>query len=123
MDGLDDRSFDAEAALARLDDVLLGLPLDRLLPDIDDLFGRAKVPVELREDARVLDLVERALRERPWGDPRSLGRVDQQVSLLELEVEVLRARLAAATDPEQVDAVATSLRRVRAELDGLIDHL
>ena len=116
-------SFDAEAALARLDDVVLGLPTDALLPDVDDLLARAKVPSELHDDPRVLALLEDAVRARPWGRPERRDQVAQQVSLLELEVDVWRGRLATTDDPEELAAAEVSLRRVRAQLESLLAEL
>lgn len=89
---------DLDAAVSRLEDVLLGLPDDRALPDLDVLLDRAGVPTELlRRDERLLKVLYEAALARPYGHRDEVDRVRSEVELLVLEVEVLTDRL---RDPE-----------------------
>lgn len=120
-----DRPLDLDAALSRLEDVLLALPTGRALPDLDRLLARAGVPRELlQRDERALKVLHEAILARPFGDRDDIGRARTEVELLTLEVEVLGDRLAddAASDDEVVRAT-TRLREVRRRLEALRDQL
>jgi hypothetical protein len=111
-------AIDLDTALGRLEDVLLALPLDRALPDLEVLLDRAGVPAELlRRDERVLKVLHEAVLARPFADADDVGRVRTEVELLTLEVGVLGERLDddATSDDEVVRAVAR-LREVRRRL-------
>lgn len=112
---------DSDAAIARFEDVLFGLPLDRVLPDIDELLSRAKLPrALLTSDDRALKLLHEAVIARPWATPDQRDQVRSQVALLELEVEVLLERLGdASVEPAVVRATSLRIRAIRDQLDGL----
>lgn len=117
----DGASIEHEAAFARLEDVLIGLPADRVLPDLDDLLLRAKMePAQVLDDHRVAAILLAAVRVRPWGDDGQRADVAASLSLLELELDVLVARL---TRPNLSDdlLVRTTQRLagVRRELNAL----
>lgn len=124
-DGFPDRhehaaDFDADAAIARFEDVLFGLPQDRVLPDLDDLLARAKMPRSLLGDHRALKLLQEAVIGRPWTTVDERDHVRSQVALLELEVEVLVERLADdATGTDVVTATRARLADIRDQLDEL----
>lgn len=111
--------FESDRALARLEDVLLELPYDRALPDLDDLLACAGVSRELiRRDDRVLKVLHEAIVARPFGDLDEVVRTRTEVELCTLEVEVLTERLAEyADDPEALTRVLRRLAEVRARLD------
>jgi hypothetical protein len=120
-----ERSLDLDAALCRLEDVLLALPVDRALPDLDRLLGEARIPRELlRRDERVLKVLHEAVLARPFGDLDEIERVRTEVELLTLEVEVLTDRLGgdAVTEDEVVRAT-TRLAEVRRRLEAIRDQL
>lgn len=120
-----ERSLDLDAALSRLEDVLLALPVDRALPDLDRLLEAAGVPRELlRRDERVLKVLHEAVLARPLGDLDVVGRVRTEVELLTLEVEVLTDRLDdPATDPKDQDRAAERLAEVRRRVDEIRGQL
>lgn len=120
-----ERSLDLDAALSRLEDVLLALPVDRALPDLDRLLEAAGVPRELlRRDERVLKVLHEAVLARPLGDLDAVGRVRTEVELLTLEVEVLTDRLDdPATDPKDQDRAAERLAEVRRRVDEIRGQL
>jgi hypothetical protein len=118
-------SHDLEAALVRLEDLLLALPFDRALPDVDGLLAAADVPRELlRRDERALKLLHEAVVARPFGSLDAVHRVRTEVGLLTLEVELLTDRL---TDrdaaPGTVARAEARLAEVRARLDDIRDEL
>jgi hypothetical protein len=116
---------DLDAALTRLEDLLLGLPYDRALPDLDTLLEHAEVPVELlRRDERALKLLHEAVVARPFGSLDAVQRVRTEVGLLTLEVELLTDRLADADAPE-VTVVRSKQRlaEVRVRLDEIRGEL
>lgn len=117
--------MDPDAAVSRWEDVLLAVPDDRALPDLEVLLERAGLPLELlRRDERVLKVLHEAVLARPFGDLDAVGRVRTEVELLVLEVEVLTERLAdPATDAETVAGAEARLRAARARLQELRDLL
>lgn len=120
-----DRSLDLDAALSRLEDVLLTLSVDRALPDLDRLLEAADVPHELlRRDERALKVLHEAVLARPFGDLDEVGRARTEVELLTLEVEVLTDRLRAdGADPDEVQRAVARLAEVRRRLDEIRDQL
>ncbi len=103
-----------DAALARLEDVLLGLPEDRALPNLDELLRAAKVSREVvRQDDRALKLLREAMLARPLADPDEVTRIRNHVEMMTLEVEVLTERI---RDPQTDQAVAA---RALARLDEI----
>jgi hypothetical protein len=117
--------FEFDRALARLEDVLLELPYDRALPDLDVLLGRAGVPAELlRRDERVLKVLHEAIVARPFGAMDDVLRTRTEVELCTLEVEVLTERLVEhADDPDVFDRVTRRLAALRARLAEIQDLL
>ena len=112
--------FDLDLALARLEDVLLGAPFDRALPDLHDLLEAADVPVQLlQQDDRVLKLLHEAVVARPFGELEAVRAARTEVELLTLEVEVLTARLLEAPDGSSFDQVTARLHEVRARLEAI----
>jgi hypothetical protein len=120
-----DRAIDLDTALSRLEDVLLALPMDRALPDLEQLLAAAHVPPELlRRDERVLKVLHEAVLARPFGDADDVARVRTEVELLTLEVEVLGDRLGDdATGDDEVARAAARLHEVRVRLEELRDRL
>jgi hypothetical protein len=119
--GGDEMSFDVDAALARLEDLLLALPYDRALPDLPELLQRAGIPeASLRRDDRLLKVLHEAVLARPFAHLPEVQRVRTEVELLTLEVELLTDRLAdgAASSTEVTDAAAR-LREVRLRLEEI----
>jgi hypothetical protein len=115
------RGQDLEAALVRLEDLLLSLPFDRALPDVDSLLASADAPPELlRRDERAIKLLHEALVARPFGSLDAVQRVRTEVGLLTLEVELLTDRLAdpRAARGERARAEAR-LAEVRTRLDEI----
>lgn len=85
---------DEDAALARLEDVLLATPEDRALPDLEVLLARAKYPEELlRRDERALKLLNEAILVRPLSSRDEVTAARTHLELMTMEVEVLTARL------------------------------
>jgi hypothetical protein len=117
--------FEFDRALARLEDVLLELPYDRALPDLDVLLGRAGVPAELlRRDERVLKVLHEAIVARPFGVIDDVLCTRTEVELCTLEVEVLTERLVEhADDPDAFDRVSRRLAALRARLAEIQDLL
>ena len=117
--------FEFDRALARLEDVLLELPYDRALPDLEELLRRAGVPQELlRRDDRVLKVLHEAIVARPFGDLDDVLRTRTELELCTLEVEVLTERLVEhADDPDALARVIRRLAEVRARLDQVRDLL
>ena len=114
-----DRSDDL--ALCRLEDMLLSLPFDRALPDLEELLRRADVDLELlRQDERALKLLHEAIVARPLNSVDEVTRIRTEVELLTLEVGVLTERLA---DPdaseERQEETLTRLDDVRIRLREL----
>jgi hypothetical protein len=120
-----ERPFALDAALSRLEDVLLALPVDRALPDLDQLLERAGVPRELLgRDERVLKVLHEAVLARPFGDLDDVGRARTEVELLTLEVEVLTDRLGAGTTAgDEVARAVARLAEVRSRLEAIRDQL
>ncbi|GGI09122.1 hypothetical protein [Egicoccus halophilus] len=116
---------EVDDALVRLEEVLLELPFERALPDLDDLLARARVPAELlRRDERARKLLHEAILARPFASLDAVQQVRTEVELLTLEVEVLADRLGRVgldgTDRQRAVARLAEVRRrldeVRAEL-------
>lgn len=109
---------DDDAALARLEDVLLATPEDRALPDLEVILARAKYPAELlRRDERALKLLSEAVLARPLSSREEVSATRTHLELMTLEVEVLTARL---TDPDTEPAV---ILRSRERLGVLREEL
>jgi len=117
--------MDRDEALARLEDVLLSLPLERAVPDLHELLFRAGVDEELlRRDDRALKLLHEALVARPFGSLDAVQEVRTEVELLTLEVELLTDRLGdPATSQAESRRVGDRLVEVRSRLDELRDRL
>ena len=115
-----DSGFDADRALARLEDVLLATPFDRALPDLEELLDAAGVPMQLlRRDDRALKVLHEAVVARPYGELGSVHRVRTEVELLTLEVELLTDRLGEAPDAATIEQLVRRLREVRARSDEI----
>lgn len=112
---------DLDAALARLEDVLLALPYDRALPDLDAILEAARVsPAHLRADDRTLKVLHEAVVARPLGEADEVSRRRTAVELLTLEVGLLAEQLRdPATPAADVARAGERLASVRAELDRL----
>jgi hypothetical protein len=113
--------LDLDAALVRFEDLLLALPYDRALPDLDALLVDAGFPFDaLRRDERALKLLHEAIVARPLGTLDAVQRVRTEVGLLTLEVELLADRLADPASAHEVVARASArLAQVRARLDEI----
>jgi hypothetical protein len=114
-----------DEALARLEDVLLRLPFDRAVPELDELLEQAGVQRELVfRDERALKLLHEALLARPFGSLDVVRQVRTEVELLTLEVELLTDRLAepvitgseARREAERIDEVRARLEELRGQL-------
>jgi hypothetical protein len=117
-------SFGPDEALGRLEDVLLGLPFDRAVPDLATLLAAAGVGEDVLHDERALKLLHEALVARPFGSLDGVQRVRTEVELLTLETELLTDRLAAAsTTPDEVGRARRRLAAIRVRLDELRDQL
>jgi hypothetical protein len=116
---------DLESALVRLEDLLLGLPFDRALPDVEALLAAADVPADvLRRDERALKLLHEAVVARPFGSLDAVQRVRTEVGLLTLEVELLTDRLADRRTPREiVERSEARLAQVRARLETIRGEL
>lgn len=114
-----------DEALARLEDVLLALPLERAVPELDELLGRAGVERSLlARDERAWKLLHEALVARPFGDLDVVQRVRTEVELLTLEVELLTERLAdAPSSSEEDDRIVARLGEIRRRFVELDDQL
>jgi hypothetical protein len=119
------RDQDLDAALVRLEDLLLALPFDRALPDVDALLDSADVPAELlRRDERALKLLHEAVVARPFGSLDAVQQVRTEVGLLTLEVELLTDRLADPhAAPEAVARAESRLNEVRTRLEEIRGEL
>lgn len=118
-----ERSFDEQ--LTRLEDVLLGYPYDRALPDLTTILHEAGVGRELlRRDDRAAKVLHEAILARPLASADVVARRRTEVELFTLEVEVLTDRLedpaTTAADAERVgvrlDAIRHRLAELREEL-------
>jgi hypothetical protein len=107
-----------DAALARLEDVLLAAPFDRALPSLRELLERAQVPLSfVQQDDRALKLIHEAVLARPLSSRQEVMEARGQVELMTLEVEVLSERL---RDPEaSAESVAAARRRLAQIQDEL----
>ena len=112
-----------EAALCRLEDVLLAQPYDEVLPDLADLLQRARVPLSLVEqDERARKLLGEAMLARPAEDGHVLRRARVRVELLTVEVQVLAERLRDPDVPaDQAAAAVARLAHVEEHLRRLTD--
>jgi hypothetical protein len=123
-DGHLEGAFAPDEALGRLEDVLLALPFDRAVPDLDELLGAAGVDRDVLRDERARKLLHEALVARPFGSLDAVQRVRTEVELLTLEVELLTDRLAdrgTAADEltrsrRRLDAIRTRLTALRGQL-------
>lgn len=120
-----EHEVDLDAAVSRLEDVLLALPDDRALPDLSTILDRAELSPEiLRRDERVLKVIHEAVLARPFGDLDRVARTRTEVEFLTLEVEVLADRLADPSLPaEAVERAIARLADVRARLRELHEQL
>jgi hypothetical protein len=116
-----DLTEDEDAALARLEDVLLATPEDRALPDLEVLLARAKYPEELlHRDERALKLLTEALLVRPLSSHEEVAATRTHLELMTMEVEVLTARLQdPGTDPDSIERWRARLQELRSELDRI----
>jgi hypothetical protein len=116
---------DLDAALVRLEDLLLTLSFDRALPDLEELLAAAEVPPDvLRRDERALKLLHEALVARPFGSLDAVQRVRTEVGLLTLEVELLTDRLAdPAASADTVAGAEARLDEVRRRLTEIREEL
>ena len=128
MDRYDEVAWDErDAAVARLEDHILGLPYDRALPDLATLLADAEVPGDLlRRDERARKVVHEAILARPLSDVDVVAARTAEVELLVLEVSVLTEDLRAGRAPdatrearERAASAAARLRSIRTRLDEL----
>lgn len=119
MFGLPDEDLDA--ALGRLEDVLLALPYDRALPDLAHILEAARITRgHLAADDRTLKVLHEAIVARPLATSDEIATVRTQVELLTLEVGVLGERLAEpATSTADAARMSERLSAVRSELDRI----
>lgn len=112
---------DLDAALGRLEDVLLGLPYDRALPDAAALLEAAGITAaHLTGDDRMLKVMHEAIVARPLATSDEIATLRTSVELLTLEVGVLGERLAdPATSTADVARMGERLAAVRHELDRI----
>jgi hypothetical protein len=123
-DGQLEGAFAPDDALGRIEDVLLGLPFDRAVPDLRELLTAAGVDRDVLRDERVRKLLHEALVARPFGSLDAVQQVRTEVELLTLEVELLTDRLAASdTAPAEVAGSTRRLVAIRARLDALRGQL
>jgi hypothetical protein len=116
--------FDLDAAVGRLEDVLLAQPYDRALPDLPALLRRAGIPAAVLRDDRALKALNEAVLARPFSQLDEVVTVRVEVELLTLEVEVLTDRLATRDIPDvQLAAAAQRLQQVRDRLEEIRDNL
>ena len=116
-DGQPEGAFAPDEALGRLEDVLLGLPFDRAVPDLDDLLAAAGVDHDVLRDDRVRKLLHEALVARPFGSLAAVQRV-------RTEVELLVDRLAApGTSPDEVRHSTRRLATIRGRLAAFREQL
>jgi hypothetical protein len=117
-------AFAPDEALGRIEDVLLGLPFDRAVPELDDLLAAAGVDHEVLRDERVRKLLHEALVARPFGSLDAVQHVRTEVELLTLEVELLTDRLGApGTAPDELTRSTRRLVAIRARLAELRGQL
>lgn len=116
-----DQSEDEDAALARLEDVLLATPEDRALPDLEVILARAKYPEALlHRDERALKLLTEALLVRPLSSHEEVAATRTHLELMTLEVEVLTARLHdPETEPATIEQSRARLQELRREVDRI----
>jgi hypothetical protein len=116
---------DLDAAVARLEDVLLALPYDRALPDLATLLASAGVSRELlRRDERALKVLHEAVVARPLSDIDLVSRRRTEVELLTLEVGVLTERLRdPAARRDELAEAAARLAAIRRRLEELRSEL
>lgn len=119
------RGLDLDAAVGRLEDVLLAQPYDRALPDLDDLLDRAGIPAAVvRRDDRALKALNEAVLARPFADLDQVVAARVEVELLTLEVEVLTEQLqAGASGTSSLLAANERLHEVRSVLERLQSQL
>lgn len=112
---------DLDAALGRLEDVLLALPYDRALPDVTSLLDAAGITTaHLTADDRMLKVMHEAIVARPLATSDEIATLRTSVELLTLEVGVLGERLAdPATPAADVARMSERLAAVRHELDRI----
>ena len=112
---------DLDAALGRLEDVLLALPYDRALPDVATLLDAARITeAHLAADDRMLKVMHEAIVARPLATSDEIATLRTSVELLTLEVGVLGERLAdPATSTGDVARMTERLAAVRSELDRI----
>lgn len=123
-DGQPEGAFAPDEALARIEDVLLGLPFDRAVPDLSDLLAAAGVDREVLRDERVRKLLHEASVARPFGSLDAVQQVRTEVELLTLEVELLTDRLATCgTPPDELANATRRLAAIRARLMTLRGQL
>lgn len=116
---------DLDAALGRLEDLLLSLPFDRALPNLGEILAQAGVTREqLRSDDRTWKVLHEAVVARPLSDIDEVAALQTEVELLTLEVGVLTERLQEPTvgrdevrrADRRLDDVRRQLERVRRQL-------
>lgn len=112
---------DLDAALGRLEDVLLALPYDRALPDLADILAAAGITRRhLAADDRTLKVLHEAIVARPLATSDEIATVRTKVELLTLEVGVLTEQLAdPATSAADAARMGDRLAVIRQDLDRI----
>lgn len=110
-----------DESLARLEDVLLGLPFDRALPDLATVLRVAGVDEDLlRIDERAAKVIHEAIVARPLSSTDAISTLRTEVELLTLEVEVLTERLGdRRVSQEEVARASERLAVVRRRLEEI----
>ena len=107
-----------DEALVRLEDFLLGYPIGRALPHLEELASAAGVPIEfLGADERAQKVIVEAIGARPFGTTDSVDRARLRVELMTLEVEVLTERIKQPSTPRnEVRRAKNRLATLRRDL-------
>lgn len=106
--------------LGQLEAVLIALPDDRALPDVEELLAEAGLDASVLADERARKLLLDALSTRPHGQLDKVRAVNAEVELLVLEVRELTAALTAGRlDAERLRLVDERLAWARGRLAQL----
>ncbi len=119
------RDLPPDEALSRLEDVLLGLPYDRALPDLHTILAAAGVTEDfLRTDDRAAKVLHEAIVARPLSSAEVVSRRQTEVELLTLEVDVLTERLEDRSVGAAVrERAKRRLAEIRRRLEEIRDDL